>query len=278
MPIDKLLSEDIEPDAFDIKYGGQLWMSSPKYVNFLRECLSRRLYHIIFLSDVTYDHASSMDELRYILKERAKNAVINGITTHFPKRGIVAGIGAFQFIFECMKLCNSFVVHSARYGNSGDKKTYLTNMFLLAEFNASNNYIPLIVGMVEKSRIVEARKCFVNNTPMPTDLIELWVDSSIEELGSKIKPLFRKHMKFGIENAGLTIKSFPSLSKEIMFDIIPPVSTVEEIGARNASLLNTFYDYVGGKSELDYGPLCHDDSMIDVLLKDLDEVFVAIGE
>lgn len=278
MPVDKLLSGNVDPDAFDIKYGGQAWMSNPVYVKFLRECLSRNMYHLIFLSDVVTDGKFSSSDIKNVVISRAKHAIANYNTTHFPKASLESGVGTFQSIFDCIKLCNTFVLHSAKYGNTGERKKFLTNMFFLAEQISAKKYNPLIVGMVEKSRIMEARKCFVNNTPMPTDLLELWVDSSVEKIGSKLKPLFRKHLKLGAENAGLIIKTFPDLNREIMFDVMPPVDTMMEEEARNSQLLNLYYDLHDGKYEIDHPGNHHTDAYVEGVSRDIDEVFAAIGE
>lgn len=272
------MSGDVDPDAFDIKYGGQTWMSSPVYVKFLKECLNRNMYHLIFLSHVGIDSKYGSSDIKSAVLGRAKGIILSNTTTHFPKAPLESGVGTFQFIFDCIKLYNSFVLHSAKYGNTGEKKKFLTNMFFLAEQLSPKKYNPLIVGMVEKGRIMEARKCFINNTPMPTDLLELWVDSSVEETGSKLKPLFRRHLKLGAENTGLTIKTFPDLYKEIMFDMMPPVDTTHEEEARNSQLLNIYYDFCSGKYEPDHPSRCNVDTYVEGISKDLDEVLAAIGD
>lgn len=265
----------MEPDAFDIKYGNQLWMSVPIYVKFLKECLSRGMYHLIFLSDVISDYAYNSDDLRYVLRDRAAKFISDNTTTHFPKHYIQDGNGAFQSVFDCMKLCNTFVVHNVKHGSSGERKGYLTNMFLLAERD-TKSYTPLILGMVERSRLIEAKTCLINNTPMPTDLLELWIDSSVEDMGSKIKPLYRRHIKTSAENIGLTIKTFPNLSKEVMVDVIPTTKTIEESIARDKSLLGTFYDFSSGKYVSDIIQMPYKSSLMDRMMGDLDEVFAAI--
>lgn len=277
LPVDKLLNGDVEPDAFDIKYGAQTWMAKPMYVRFLKECLNRGMYHIIFLSDVMSDSKLSKDALKGVLLSRVGCAIV-GNTTHFPKAPLELGVGTFQFMFDCVRLCNSFTLHAVKYGSAGERKKYLANMFFLAEQLSPRKYNPLIVGMVEKSRIVEARKCFINNVPMPTDLLEIWIDSSVEEVGSKLKPLFRKYLKFGAENAGLTIKTFPDLNKEVMFDVMPPVNTMEEVEAGSSKLLNVYYDFRDGKYEMDLPDVTHADTFVNGVSRDIDEVFATIGD
>lgn len=277
LPVEKLYNEDIEPDEFDMKYGKQQWMANAKYIKFIKECLSRNMYNIILLSDFTMDWSCS--SLKNMLLSRAFNRLNRSVTTHFPRAVPEANIKSSQFMFECMKLCNSFVLHYIKYNGVPTGKNYLTNMFLLADKISSTEYNPLVVGMVEKDRIIEARKCFITSSPMPTDLLELWVDSSVEEAGSKLKPLFRKYMKANFERVGIPIRYFPNLRKEIMCDVIPKRETIEEAHAWNSSILKMFYEYGKDEYELDRPEHYKGDSTIlSNLSKDIDEVLAAIGD
>lgn len=280
IPSGKLLVGSFSPDAFDILYSTDRWKDNPLFVKFIEVCLEKEMYNLILLCPFSSNHTDILKIKARILNNANAFIYNTWVNTHFRKTPHESTVNTIQDMFNCVKMCNTFTVHRMKSTTALAGIKYLTNLMFLGEYGSSNSDItPLVIGMVDKDNMQDVRRCFANNVPIPTSLIELWIDESVEAIGSKLKPLFRKHIKFKAEEVGIPLKYFSDLRAEVMVPITTDMDTTEDIRAQQSRLLNKFYDVANGLEDL-YKPGLYSVEAVtqhtEILSREIDEVLAIV--
>jgi hypothetical protein len=139
-------------------------------------------------------------------------------------------------MFEFVKYSASWVIHRG-------KDRYVSNtLFLGTTTSGVGKVNPLFCVMVKKENAAYVKACFITNTPIPSSMIELWVDESVEATGSKMKPLFRKAIKSKLETSGVPVVYFSNLKEKIVRSLsLPTTATITELQEWKAEMLNGMY-------------------------------------
>lgn len=273
-----LLTGEFTVDPFDALYGSSSYASDPSYVKFLRNCLDKEYYNILLLSDPSTDCVSG-DTLRPIIYSRAMNWVrANKPSTNgsFNKHIVYSSAKSVSSIYDCVRLFNNWQLHVHKLG--GEQNTYLTNMYFLAKIPGKHLFAHpdmkvLFSVMVRKDCMHTVRAHFASNTPIPSSLLELWVDSSVEAQGSAMKPHFRKYIKSKFEAGGVSIRYVDNLNDEILHVLaLPTFSTLEDSKKWEQEKLEEFYKYRQGHILLADNNTSGDVVRVEALLRRFNEM------
>lgn len=216
-----LLTGEFSTDPFDAIYGSDGYLGSQDYTRFLKNCLEKEYYNVLLLSDPGNDYVEGGANLVETLRRRANIWITSDRANHGAINRYVqnSGVKSIAKVYDSIRMLNTWLMHTHKIG--AGYNSYLTNMYFMAEMEgkrtrATSDMKVLFCVMVKKEDVLPVRGHFVSNTPIPSSLLELWVDSSLEAQGNKMKPHFRKYIKSKSEAAGIPIKYFDSLNDEIL--------------------------------------------------------------
>lgn len=245
-----LINLEVPDTVFDEKYGRQGWKNSPPLINLIKKCIAEGLYNVpLLLTDG--DSSTSIELIPAHICTRAKDWVL--VTPSVINIGDTAILRSISVegVFKDVRLLNTWARHPMRKTNKLDRITYITNLMFLASISdnshisnslAGDTYKPLFCMMVKRSDIRMVKAHFITNTPMPSSLMELWVDSSVEAEGSSLKPYFRKYIKSKLEVSGVKIQTFDNLGKEIIRKLkMPSFNILKDKEEWLDGMLDSFY-------------------------------------
>lgn len=91
-------------------------------------------------------------------------------------------------------------------------------------YETTHTPIPLMSLMFKVEHIRLVRSYLMLNKEVPVELLELWVDSSLDDLSSPhpIRKAYMKYIRKPAEVAGLTIRIVPNLDSELFEKMAPP--------------------------------------------------------
>jgi len=259
-----LLTIDEELDKFDKIYGVKGWKSNEAFITFLRKAIQSGEYTIPLLA-VQGDEVLSTELLVSSLKERARSWATVSPRADNIDRYFRAGQPSMEAVFRDIILSNKWTIHRLRRPQRTDtREIYLTNFMFLASLGegsvsdclAAGTYKPLFSLMVKRENMGLVKSYFITNTAVPSGLVELWIDESLEGEGSKLKPVFRKLLKSKLEASGVQVKYFSDLGKEIIRTLsIPKFRTVDAREKWMDQLLDEVYDVSEGKLGHNFEPI-----------------------
>lgn len=234
----RILEGNIEPDEFDRLYAKEnSWMLNPEYVSFIRKCLDEEMYHLLLLSSMNCDCHETSRQILVEIRERALSRLEGPPrSVNIPTNTFLVGSSTPKIMLNYVRLANFFAEHTMKAGSyiSG---TYITNMFLLMH-KSVGQCSPLIIGMVPWDRAEEVRACFINNTPMPVEALEIWIDSNISP---RVKSMFNRYLGLRIKQRGIPVKYFDDLRKEVIVDMTCP-NDIRKIPEWRENILKRFYN------------------------------------
>lgn len=241
IPVDRFLTENLEVDEFDIKYGSASWISNPQILKAVKTMLEKGDYFSALMANYcqgTYpDFKSNLAKAveRFYLRS-------TDTTCYYPISLTHTAVG-IEDVFDYMRMFNSYMCFRISRGNLKGKN-YLTNMLFLAEC-ATNGTNPkvLAIVMVKKEDVFAIRQRFINNEPIPSTMMELWVDNVLESEGDKLKPHFRKFIKNKFENIEVPIKYFDNLDKEVTRTLTCGSTSLQDRTGWAEELIKEYVDY-----------------------------------
>lgn len=248
LPVSRILTEDYEPDLFDSLYGIEV-TSSPTYLKFLKECIDKKYYGLLFLCAPTGEIGN---RLLSLLRSSFDSLVSRPFNVQFTTNMVHIGNSPLQDIFDRSRLLNRWATSWYKFRKL-DAKTYLSNIYFLAEMPGKVSGVVsatkvLFTVMVKRADLPVIRAHFATNTPIPSSLLELWIDNSVEDVGSNIKPYFRKYIKAKFQAAGVSMKYFDNLNGEIISTHkMPVLNTIRDRVEWEQSKLEEWYECVEGK-------------------------------
>lgn len=276
-----LLTGEFSTDPFDAIYGSDGYLGSPDYTRFLKNCLEKEYYSVLLLSDPSMDYVETGNELVETLRRRAYALITSDRTNHGGISRYVhnSGVKSMARVYDSVKMLNTWLMHAHKVGV--EYSSYLTNMYFMAEMggkrtHASSDMKILFCVMVKKENILLVRGHFVSNTPIPSSLLELWVDSSLEAQGNKMKPHFRKYIKSKSEAAGISIKYFDTLNDEILHTMKhQSFVSLEDSRKWTQEKLQEYYKYIHGEIVLCNGDIPMDENRMNPMISKFVEM---VGE
>lgn len=252
-PARQLLTNDLVIDEFERAYGGGDWRGSGGYVKFIKACLDKKYYHLILLSNFESDSVNFPSKYRFkeVMTCRLTSRIISqNYYTHFRKNIISRSGASLTDIFDKIRLMNDWSLTTTRR-NKGESNTYLTNLLFLGELSNEQQSVKsmkvLLCGMVKSTHIALARSYVLAGIPMPSSILELWIDESLEATGSRLKPLYRNNIKTKLQESGVQIRVFPDLSKELLHKPEFSFSTLEEQRTWISDILKEYSNVVAGR-------------------------------
>lgn len=251
-----LLTGSFETTAYEENYGGAAWKKNKVYTKFLKACLDKGYYNLLLflkhssclaLNNYKGIHDWFMQTFRGYLNAPYESSL------RYNYRVIT---GPLSHLFDTTRMINDWVVyHTRKTVKDTTRITYLGNMYFLAEVSEEHlrdlptaNIKPLFCLVARKEYLPLLRAYFITNIPIPASMLELWVDNSLEEEGSKLKPLFRKYVKSRLVSSGVSIKYFDNLKVELLDEFkLPPFATLVAKKKWSEEVVNGWYDILEGK-------------------------------
>lgn len=153
-------------------------------------------------------------------------------------------------MFDYVRMLNTFV-HVKISGGNLRGQHFLTNMLFIAKCDEHGGDPKVLATvMVKKKDLYFVRERFVNNLQIPANIMELWVDNSVESAGSKLKPHFRKYLKNKFDTLEAPIRYFDDLDVEISKFKGPHNSDNDTIQEWNKVIIEDFRVYNSGRLSL----------------------------
>lgn len=277
-------------DDYEKSYGAGGWKNNSIYVSFMKACLEKKYYNLLlFINHTAISQVKSIDALSQTMHARFTDYVVK--RTYVPHFCSILRTtsGAYPSLFDSVRMSNTWGIYTPRKVGTETRKAYLHNMFFIAEVDPMYvgnldraNITPLMCLMVKKENMPLIRAHFITNLPIPANMLELWVDNSLEAEGSKLKPHFRKFVKNRLVSAGVEVKSFNSLREQIISEFsIPKFRTIDDKSHWTKEVLGSYYDIVNKAKKYKTVPstITTDskiEAVLDLLKKELEDVKASI--
>lgn len=236
LPVHDLLAGNMQPDEFDRLYGGGSWKTNEPLTKFLTKCVENGYYNVLLLANFGFDYPTVDTFITHVIRDMGQWLHVSNscLSDNLSVPSLIVGQSD---IFECVKYSSGWTMHK------GVMK-YVTNTLFLGSTTANMLDIkPLFCVMVKKEDAAYVKTCFITNTAIPSSMLHLWVDESVEANGSKIKPLFRKVVKSKLQASGVTITYFDNLGEKIVRRLMIPLNTtVEQLESWKNGLVQGMYE------------------------------------
>ncbi len=221
LPTSAIIDNNYEMNSYDIllnqKQGAQPWQANTVYVDFLKKCVETEQYNIVLFIDHKKDSiCKTKNQLRKNLHDRFKEYTEAPIDLSIYREGRNNAKSYVDVIANNKYFCSWAVGKTRRADNEAAHFQFLTNFYYMAKLNELNGHYsiePMYSVMVKKEYLSYVRACLLTNTPLPVEILELWVDSKLDKTDSdyKIRPTFIKSIRTPFKNAGMKIQVFDNL-------------------------------------------------------------------
>lgn len=254
LPTSILQRGEFTLDEFDMIYAGGDWRLNLEYVEFIKKCIEKKYYNILFLLCVDEDRDMDNASFKEAIIDRFRHRMSGPYNTNFP-RSPYSSYATIDGLFERVRLMNSWTISLLRKSRaSEDTMTCLTNLLFLGSMPGRCNDLRLMkvlmCAMVKRENAPIVRAHMATNSPIPSSMLELWTDESLESTANRLKAPFRRHIKSKAEASGMIVKVFPDLTREVVVSREELHVSLEAKKEWQKKMLNEYYSMISG--ELSY--------------------------
>lgn len=207
------------------------WRSHPEFAGMVTKAIKEGHYNVPLLLGVGDEQNDIKSTLSHLVG-RVTGMCTGRINIRNIDTCSIPGVGGMEGMFSDICVTTNWVMHKMRRTSKEEHRpVYLANYMFLASIPDAvsvhkaveeKTFKPLFGVMVKAENVADVKAFVLTNTAIPSSMVELWEDESVEEQGSKLKPHFRKHLKSKLAASGVTIKTFKDLGKEIIRTLKAP--------------------------------------------------------
>lgn len=215
LPVNAIISGDFSLNSYEKliahKSGIIPWQGNATYTNLLQKCLEKEAYNVLlFVNHRTDSKITVKDDLAKALKNRFTEYVNSPYDVRIFREGRSNAKSYPDMIANSKYFC-SWAKGRTRKLNATDPVIYyLTNFYYMAKLTEAHGgsiVEPMYSVMIRKEHVGFVRACIMTNTPIPVELLELWIDQKLDKVDSeyKIRPTFVKLIKTPMKTMGIKI-------------------------------------------------------------------------
>lgn len=203
------------------KTGTGSWQSNTVYTSFIKKAIQTEQYNaVLFLNHKIDSVVTSAEQLKTNLKGRFDTYVTSPINLDIHREGRSSAKNYLEIIENCKYYNGWGKSRTRRVSADAPSLHFLTNFYYMAKLNqvGTNFWIePMFSVMVRREHVPYIRACMITNTPIPVDMLELWIDRKLDAVDSsyKIRPTFIKYIKTPFTKAGVKV-----VVHDNMFDVM----------------------------------------------------------
>lgn len=242
LPVTAIVHKSFEVGSYEklmaAKQGLDCWQTNTVYSQFLQKCIEREAYNILlFNNHKTNSKLTSKEALQQSVIGSFSQFVDKPVDLRIYREGRNTARNYVDIIQNVKYYCDWSKSRTRRAKPEDPIIHFLTNFYYMAKLNEHNSVFwlePMFSLMVKKEYIAFVRACMMTNTPIPVELLELWIDEKLDKTDSeyKIRPTFVKYIKTPFREAGVRV-----VVHENLFDIMyekPALPKHRNVAERNS--------------------------------------------
>lgn len=239
LPATNILSGDYEMNAYDKllaqKQGLTPWQDNKVYTDFLKRCIEKKQYNIVLFTDHRRDsRCFTKDELRNSLKRRFQEFLNKPTDISIHREGRNNAKNYADIISNTKYYCGWAKSRTRKVSADAPVLHFLTNFYYMAKLNEQNGNFwiePMYSVMIKREYLSYVKACLLTNTPIPVEILELWIDKKLDDKDSeyKIRSTFVKSIKTPFKASGMKVQVFDNLFDEMYSRLkMPKFKTIVE--------------------------------------------------